>query len=61
MPASLSYTLAGLDTTYAGMTGSIRERLLGEALFVPDDVELPVPNRSSKGDRLPASGSRAAA
>ncbi|HZO45707.1 MAG TPA: cell wall hydrolase [Xanthobacteraceae bacterium] len=53
MPASLSYTLAGLDTTYSGMTGAIRERLLGDALFVPDDAELPVPNRSSKGDRLP--------
>jgi spore germination cell wall hydrolase CwlJ-like protein len=53
MPAPLSYTLAGLDTTYSGMTAAIRERLLGEALFVPDDVELPVPNRSSKGNRLP--------
>src|SRR5688572_4479986 len=53
MPAPLSYTLAGLDTTYSGMTSSIRERLLGDAPFVPDDAELPVPNRSSKGDRLP--------
>ena len=33
MPPSLSYTLAGLDTSYAGITGSIRERLLGEALL----------------------------
>jgi len=56
MPAPLSYTLAGLDTTYSGMTAAIRERLLGDALFVPDDTELPVPNRSSKGDRLPAPG-----
>ncbi len=53
MPPSLSYTLAGLDTTYAGITGSIRERLLGEAMLVPDDVELPVANRRLKGDRLP--------
>ena len=56
MPVSLSYTLAGLDTSYAGMTGSIRERMLGEALIVPDDVELPVPNRALKGDRLPLPG-----
>jgi spore germination cell wall hydrolase CwlJ-like protein len=56
MPAPLSYALAGLDTTYSGMTGAIRERLLGDAPFVPDDSELPVPNRSSKGDRLPAPG-----
>jgi spore germination cell wall hydrolase CwlJ-like protein len=53
MPASLSYTLAGLDTTYADITGSIRERLLGETLFAPDDLELPVPQRRLKGDRLP--------
>lgn len=53
MPPSLSYTLAGLDTTYAGITGSIRERLLGEAMLVPDDVEVPVANRRLKGDRLP--------
>jgi hypothetical protein len=53
MPVSLSYALAGLDTTFAGMTGSIRERLLGEALMVPDDVEVPVANRARKGDRLP--------
>ena len=31
MPVSLSYALAGLDTSYADITGSIRERLLGEA------------------------------
>lgn len=53
MPVSLSYALAGLDTSFAGMTGSIRERLLGEALMVPDDVEVPVANRALKGDRLP--------
>ncbi|MBX9773368.1 MAG: cell wall hydrolase [Xanthobacteraceae bacterium] len=53
MPVSLSYALAGLDTSFAGMTDSIRERLLGEALMVPDDVEVPVANRARKGDRLP--------
>jgi len=57
MPPSLSFTLAGLDTTYSGITGSIRERLLGEALMVPDDVEVPVANRRLKGDRLPAAQS----
>jgi hypothetical protein len=55
MPVALSYTLAGLDTTFTGMTGPIRERLLGEALLTmpPDDVEVPVANRARKGDRLP--------
>ena len=53
MPASLSYTLAGLDTSYAEITGSIRERLLGEALLPPDEFESPVPNRRLKGSRLP--------
>ena len=53
MPAALSYTLAGLDTSYAGIAGPIRERLLGEAMLVPDDAELPVPDRRLKGDRLP--------
>jgi hypothetical protein len=53
MPVSLSYALAGLDTSFAGMSSSIRERLLGEALLVPDDVEVPVANRTLKGDRLP--------
>jgi hypothetical protein len=41
MPASLSYTLAGLDSTYADLTGSIRERLLGETML-PDELALPV-------------------
>jgi spore germination cell wall hydrolase CwlJ-like protein len=54
MPVSLSYALAGLDTSFAGMSSSIRERLLGEALVVPDDdVEVPVANRALKGDRMP--------
>jgi spore germination cell wall hydrolase CwlJ-like protein len=53
MPVALSYTLAGLDTSNADITGSIRERLLGESLLAPDDHELPVPNRRLKGNRLP--------
>ena len=52
MPPALSYTLAGLDTSYADITGSIRERLLGEALVPPDELEPPVPNRQAKGNRL---------
>ncbi len=51
MPASLSYTLAGLDSSYADLTGSIRERLLGDTL--PDELAMPVPDRRRKGDRLP--------
>ena len=54
MPPALSYTLAGLDSTYAGLTSSIRERLIGEALLTTDDAELlPAPDRKLKGDRLP--------
>ena len=61
MPVSLSYALAGLDTTYSDISGSIRERLLGEAALMPDDVELlPVPDRKLKGDRLPLPPERAA-
>ncbi|MPZ37776.1 MAG: cell wall hydrolase [Rhizobiales bacterium] len=53
MPVSLSYTLAGLDTSNADITDSIRERLLGEPLLVPDDDDVPVPERRLKGDRSP--------
>jgi spore germination cell wall hydrolase CwlJ-like protein len=52
MPVALSYALAGLDTSNADITGSIRERLLGEAMLVPDDIELPVLERRLKGNRL---------
>ena len=53
MPISLSYTLAGLDTSQADMIGAIRERLLGEAALAPEVLALPVPDRRLKGDRLP--------
>jgi spore germination cell wall hydrolase CwlJ-like protein len=54
MPPALSYALAGLDTTYTEISGAIRERLLGEPLFLPDDdLDLPVPDRRLKGDRQP--------
>jgi spore germination cell wall hydrolase CwlJ-like protein len=51
MPASLSYALAGLDSSYADITGSIRERMLGEA-DVPLPSRLPSVERRLKGDRL---------
>ncbi len=53
MPPALSYTLAGLDTSYTDMSAVIRERLLGEPLLSPDDIDLPVPDRRLKGDRQP--------
>lgn len=49
MPASLSYALAGLDTSNADRTGSIRERMLGDE---PEPVPLPTVQRQRKGDRL---------
>jgi spore germination cell wall hydrolase CwlJ-like protein len=52
MPASLSYALAGLNTSYAEIAGSIRERLLGDVKAGVGPFELPVPNRRLKGDRL---------
>ena len=53
MPVSLSYTLAGLDTSQAEIIDSIRERMLGEAAGTPAMLALPLPDRRLKGDRLP--------
>jgi spore germination cell wall hydrolase CwlJ-like protein len=57
MPVSLSYALAGLDPGNADITGSIRERMLGEAAI--EELQesslrsaLPEVNRRLKGDRL---------
>src|ERR1700730_13946368 len=53
MPVSLSYALAGLDPGNGEITGSIRERMLGDTAI--DDIHessLPEVNRSLKGDRL---------
>jgi spore germination cell wall hydrolase CwlJ-like protein len=57
MPVSLSYALAGLDPGNADITGSIRERMLGDAAI--DELQdsshrsaLPEVNRRLKGDRL---------
>jgi hypothetical protein len=55
MPVAMNYVLAGLDSSNADITGTIRERILGES-----QVELPparsaLVDRSSKGDRLGSS------
>jgi spore germination cell wall hydrolase CwlJ-like protein len=51
MPALLSYASASLDSRYADITGSTRERILGE--HVPPRT--PTIERRLKGDRLIAS------
>ncbi len=52
MPVSLSFALAGLDPSYAEITGSIRERLLGDVKAGVGPFELPTVDRRLKGDRL---------
>jgi spore germination cell wall hydrolase CwlJ-like protein len=61
MPVSLSYALAGLDPANADITGSIRERMLGDvaieglqesSLQLSFQSALPEVNRRLKGDRL---------
>ncbi|MEA2906681.1 MAG: hypothetical protein QOI12_4068 [Alphaproteobacteria bacterium] len=54
MPASLSYTLAGLDPANAEITGSIRERLLGDITIELGPGRIPTVERRLKGDRLVA-------
>ena len=63
MPVSLSYALAGIDPGNADITGSIRERMLGDVAiqelqesYLPSSLRsaLPEVNRSLKGDRLAA-------
>jgi spore germination cell wall hydrolase CwlJ-like protein len=60
MPESLGYTLAGLDTSYADITGSIRERILGDSYAVPVASAQPMVNRRLKGDRQAPSAAAAA-
>ncbi len=57
MPVSLSYALAGLDPGNADITGSIKERMLGDVAI--EELQdgslassLPEVNRRLKGDRL---------
>jgi spore germination cell wall hydrolase CwlJ-like protein len=61
MPVALSYTLAGLDTSYANMIDAIRERMLGEAPLDFQVLALPAPDRRLKGDRLPVGNAEAPA
>src|SRR6202162_5608667 len=51
MPVSLSYALAGLDPGNADITGSIRERMLGDVAIEEFQSALPEVNRRLKGDR----------
>src|SRR5215468_1864759 len=57
MPDSLGYVLAGLDSTNADITGSIRERILGDLMaeLSPGLPSVPTFERRLKGDRLVAS------
>jgi spore germination cell wall hydrolase CwlJ-like protein len=52
MPVSLSYALAGLDPGNADITGSIRERMLGDIAIDDLPNALPEMDRHLKGDRL---------
>src|SRR5712672_3629700 len=55
MPLSLGYTLASLDPGNADITGSIRERMLGDGAIAEfRGSALPEVNRRLKGDRLAA-------
>src|SRR5438876_6568601 len=56
IPAPLGYALAGLDSTNAEITGSIRERILGDMLveLSPGLPAVPTIERRLKGDRLVA-------
>jgi spore germination cell wall hydrolase CwlJ-like protein len=53
MSPSLSYALAGLDTSNASLTESIRERLLGDPVSLTEGLVMPALDRRNKGDRLP--------
>ncbi len=53
MSPSLSYVLAGLDSSYANLTESIRERLLGDPVALSEGLVMPTLDRRHKGDRLP--------
>jgi spore germination cell wall hydrolase CwlJ-like protein len=54
MPVSLSYALAALDTTNADITGSIRERIIGDGIYehLAAHAAIPIVDRRMKGDRL---------
>src|SRR5262245_60042299 len=52
MPAPLGYVLAGLDSANADITGSIRDRMLGEVMAEMAFEGRPSFDRRLKGDRL---------
>src|SRR3954471_7269498 len=54
VPAPLGYVLAGLDTSNADVTGSIRERILSDMMveLSPGLPSVPRMERRLKGDRL---------
>jgi spore germination cell wall hydrolase CwlJ-like protein len=60
MPATLSYTLASVDSRHPDITGSIRERVLGEHAALSAS-RLPTVERRLKGDRLTAAAQSAEA
>jgi len=62
MPASLGYVLAGLDSTNADITSSIRDRMLGDVMDeLNGNRASPTFDRRRKGDRLdPGRGTAAA-
>jgi hypothetical protein len=50
IPPSLGFTLVGLDPNSADITGSIRERILGEGAMLASSFAGPLVDRSKKGD-----------
>src|SRR5438067_13542904 len=60
MPAPLGYVLAGLDSANADITGSIRDRMLGDVMAEMAHTMQPTFDRRLKGDRLVAASPAAA-
>ena len=52
MPPAMNYVLAGLDGNNADITGSIRERMLGEIVIELPPARYPSVDRSNKAERL---------
>src|SRR5438105_7233894 len=52
MPPAMNYVLAGLDSSNADITGSIRERTLGKIVIELPPARYPSVDRSNKAERL---------
>ena len=52
MPPAMNYVLAGLDSSNADITGSIRERMLGKIVIELPPARYPSVDRSNKAERL---------